>query len=113
MNDLVIYKNELKNSMPARYKVIGIVTMILLSHKLFKKNVETRDFIIFVFDENVFNKNYKEYVIASRTLIVARTVRLIEKLSDKDYVIFKKKIYKYIDTRMSKTDKNNMFDGWL
>lgn len=113
VNDLVIYKNELKNSNPARYKVIGIVTMIIISEELFERNVDIRDFIIFVFDENIFNDKYKEYVMSSRTLIVARTVRLIRGLSDKDYIDFKRKVYKYIDAKITNPDKKNIFDGWM
>ncbi|WP_440114831.1 hypothetical protein [Paenibacillus sp. QZ-Y1] len=108
MNELIIYKNELKNSKPARYKVIGIVSTMLLSKELFKKNEEINDFLKYV-----FKIEYKEYVMASRTLIVARTVRLIETLDDKDYINSKKILYKYIDSKITNPNKANIFDGWL
>ena len=108
MNDLIIYKNELKNSKPARYKVIGIVSTMLLSRELFKKNTE-----INVFLKYVFQIEYKEYVMASRTLIVARTVRYIEDFSDIDYINCKKRLYKYIDSIIINPNQKNIFDGWL
>lgn len=108
MNELIIYKNELKNSNPARYKFIGIVSRMLLSKELFNKNEEIIDFLKFV-----IGTEYKEYVMASRTLIVARTVRLIEGLADKDYLDCKKRLYKYIDSKIINPDKKNIFDGWL
>lgn len=108
MNDLIIYKNELKNSKPARYKVIGIVSKMLLSKELFKRNTEINEFLKFV-----FHIEYKEYVMASRTLILARTVRFIEILSDDEYISCKKRLYKYIDTKIANPNKKNTFDGWL
>lgn len=108
MNELIIYKNELKNSKPARYKVIGIVSKMLLSKELFLKNTEINEFLKYVFEIE-----YKEYVMASRTLIVARTVRLIEEFSDTDYLNCKKRLYKYIDSKITNTNKKNTFDGWL
>lgn len=108
MNELIIYKNELKNSHPARYKVIGIVSEVLLSKELFVKNEEIRDFLKFVMEVE-----YKEYVMASRTLIVARTVRIIDEFSDKEYLDCKKRLYKYIDSKIINPNKKNIFDGWF
>lgn len=108
VNELIIYKNELKNSNPARYKVIGIVSKMILSRELFNKNEEIIDFLKYVIEIE-----FKEYVIASRTLIVARTVRVIEELADGDYLECKKRLYKYIDSRITNLNKKNIFDGWL
>jgi DNA-binding phage protein len=108
VDELIIYKNELKNFKPARYKVIGIVSKMLLSRELFNKNEEIIDFLKYVMETE-----FKEYVIASRTLIVARTVRIIEGFSDKEYLDCKKKLYKYIDSKIVNPNKKNIFDGWL
>jgi hypothetical protein len=108
VNELVIYRNELKNSKPARYKVIGIVSKMLLSKDLFMKNTEINEFL-----KCVFQIEYKEYVMSSRTLIVARTVRLIEGFSDNEYLICKKRLYKYIDSLITNPNQKNIFDGWL
>lgn len=108
MNELIIYKNELKNSKPARYKVIGIVSRMLLSKELFVRNKEIVEFLNYV-----FQIEYKEYVMSSRTLIVARTTRLIEGFSDSDYLTCKKRLYKYIDSIIINPHKKNIFDGWL
>lgn len=108
MNELIIYKNELKNSNPARYKVIGIISRLILSTELFRKNEDIIDFLKYIIETE-----FKEYVIASRTLIVARTVRVIEEFSENEYLNCKRKLYKYIDSRITQPNKKNTFDGWL
>ncbi|MBE7680089.1 MULTISPECIES: hypothetical protein [unclassified Paenibacillus] len=108
MNELIIYKNELKNSNPARYKVIGIISRLILSTELFRKNEDIIDFLKYIIETE-----FKEYVIASRTLIVARTVRVIDELSENEYLNCKRKLYKYIDSRITQPNKKNTFDGWL
>ena len=108
MKELIIFKNELKNSKPSRYKLIGIVAQIILSGDLFKKNIEIVDFLKFVFD-----LDFKEYVMSSRTLIVARTVRHIEECSEDNYLLYKKRLYKYVDKKIVNPNEKNIFDGWI
>ncbi|MDW0114362.1 hypothetical protein QT711_14285 [Sporosarcina saromensis] len=109
MKELVLFKNELKSTRPSRYKLLGIVSQIILSNELYKKNNDMKDFLKYV-----FNLEFKDYVMASRTLILARTVRYIEKCSEENYLIYKKRLYKYVDQKIEfKDNEKNIFDGWL
>ncbi|MCZ2259963.1 hypothetical protein [Sporosarcina sp. G11-34] len=110
MESLKIYRNELKNTKPPKYKMIGIVSEIILSEELFKKNIEIKSFL-----SEVFNIEFNEYVYSSRTLIVSRTIRLIEKCDDKNYIDYKNKLYKYVVGKINYSNfkNNNTFDGWI
>lgn len=113
--ELIIYRNELKNTKVPKYKLIGIVTEILLSKEVFKKNSE-----ISIFLKEIFAIEYKEYVMKSRTMIVAKTNRIIHNLENDEYIIYKKKLLAYINLEIEKLktdekkgEKKNQFDGWL
>ncbi|MCR8870526.1 hypothetical protein [Peribacillus frigoritolerans] len=110
MEELKIFRNELKNTKPPKYKLIGIVSEIILSKELFKRNLDTKSFL-----KEVFNKEFNEYVYLSRTSIVSRTIRLIDDCEDKIYLDYKNNLYKFIIKQIdnSKTKNNNTFDGWL
>ena len=47
---LILYRNELKNSKIQTYKLIGIVSELVLSKEIFKNNIDIEDFIVNVFD---------------------------------------------------------------
>ena len=48
-NDLILYRNELKNKLIPKYKLIGIVSSLLLSKEIFKNNAAVYDFVKDVF----------------------------------------------------------------
>lgn len=112
--DLIIYRNELKNTKVPKYKLIGIVTEIMLSKEIFKKNSE-----IGIFLKENFDINYKDYVMKSRTTMIAKTSRFIHNLESEEYIIYKKRLLTYINLEIEKmkTDEKkkekNQFDGWL
>lgn len=108
IKELVLFKNEMKNSKPSRYKLIGVVAQIILSTDLFAKNSQIEEFL-----KNVFDVEFKEYVIASRTLIVARTIRYIDECNEDDYLLYKKRLYKFLDLKIVQPKKHNIFDGWI
>ena len=109
MNNLVILRNDLKNKKPPRYKVIGITSELILSKKVFENN---RNIIPFL--DKVFDIEFREYVISSRTNIVARTSRIIYQSEDIDYVKYKNNLYDFIDKLIDANgDTKNIFDGWL
>ena len=109
MNNLVILRNDLKNKKPPRYKVIGITSELILSKKVFENN---RNIIPFL--DKVFDIEFREYVISSRTNIVARTSRIIYQSEDIDYIKYKNNLYDFIDKRIDANgDTKNIFDGWL
>jgi len=102
MNNLVIFRNELKNRIVPKYKLIGITCEILLSKELFKNNIDTVPFL-----EEIFSVKYKEYVIKSRTAIIARTTRLINKSDEPTIYQYKKKLYSFIDEYLRKKASHN------
>ncbi|MDD3186822.1 MAG: hypothetical protein PHD70_14470 [Anaerostipes sp.] len=112
--DLVLYRNELKNKIVPKYKLIGIVNEIIFSKELFKRNYE-----IVIFLNVVFNINYKSYVIKSRTMIAARTSRIIHCAEEQEYVSYKENLLRYINKAIQTLDNDgektvkNLFDGWI
>ncbi|MHA6168229.1 hypothetical protein [Bacillus mojavensis] len=110
MEVLKIYRNELKNTKPPKYKMIGIVSEIILSTELFEKNIDIK-----VFLKEVFDKEFNLYVYASRTLVISRTIRHIAECEDKQYLVYKNNLYKFIVKQIdnSKSKQKNTFDGWL
>lgn len=110
MEILKIFRNELKNTKPPKYKTIGIVSEMVLSKELFEKNIDIKVFI-----KEVFGKEFSSYVYASRTLIISRTIRLISNAEDKEYLKYKNNLYKYTVKRIdaSASGQKNTFDGWL
>ena len=109
MNNLVILRNDLKYKKTPRYKVIGITSELILSKKVFENNR-----IIIPFLDKVFDIEFREYVISSRTNIVARTSRIIYQSEDIDYIKYKNNLYDFIDKLIDANgDTKNIFDGWL
>ncbi len=113
--ELILYRNELKNSIVPRYKITGIVVEIVLSKEIFRRNSDMVDFLT-----EILGMTVKGYLLKSRTLIVAHCCRLITKSEDKEYVELKKKLYKYIDAQIKRLKeendiklKKNNFDGWI
>lgn len=99
MDELYIYRNELKNKIIPKYKIIGISSELILSKELFKNNIDLVSFI-----EVVFSTSFRPYVIRSRTLLLARISRLINDCSDEQLFNVKTKLYSYIGRVL--TDQN-------
>lgn len=89
MDELYIYRNELKNKIILKYKIIGISSEMILSKELFKSNVDLVPFV-----EEVFSTSFKS--AASRTLLAAKIIRLINNCSDRQIFSIKTKLYNYI-----------------
>lgn len=56
-----------------KYELYAILTTILLSKEEFKSNKDINDFL------NLFGISFREYVFQTRTLVLARTLRIVEK----------------------------------
>ena len=109
--ELILYRNELKNKSIHKYKIIGMVSELLLSKKVFSNNQAIQEFL-----SDVFSLEFKEYVFRSRTLIVARVTREILKIDDDS--TYKNKLYDFVQQKIDefkdpiKKEKNE-FDGWM
>lgn len=113
--DLALFRNELKNNKVPKYKMIGIVSELLFNKDIFKKNSD-----IAIFLQDVLGLKFKDYIIRSRTLIIAKTGRIIHNSEEKEYMLYKKNLMIFIGDTIDKAredgnikkEKNN-FDGWL
>ena len=109
--DLILFRNELKNKTVPKYKIIGIVSQLLLSRKIFPANIDIEKFL-----KDIFVLEFKTYLFRSRTLIVARVTREI--LSSEHDHVYKNKLYNFIQEKIenlkeeTKNEKNE-FDGWI
>lgn len=113
--NLVLYRNELKNNLIPRYKIIGIIAELLLSKEIFKKNSD-----ISVFLENIFSITYKNYILKSRTLIVAHCCKMLETCEEREYNYYKKRLLQFINEKIGELkeennikEERNQFDGWV
>lgn len=108
--ELILFRNELKNKFIPKYKLIGIVSELLLSKQIFLKNMDIEDFLM-----EVFGLKFKAYLYRSRTMIVAKvTKEIIAMEKDNEY---KNKLYKFIQKKIDeigdeKKEKNQL-DGWI
>ena len=110
---LILYRNELKNKNVPKYKIIGIVTELIYSRVIFNKNKE-----IFNFIKDVFGIELKDYILKSRTMIVAKVSRVI--INSENVTECKKELYEFINLQIEILkknedikDKKNEFDGWI
>lgn len=107
------YRSELKSKNIARYKLIGITTELILDSELFLKNEDIIPFL-----DEVCKLEFKDYIIKSRTMIVARTSREIYKLDIKMYDQLRKRMFKFLNLILDKEDINSKigmkdFTKWM
>ena len=55
--ELILFRNELKNKSIPKYKIIGIVSELLLSKQIFAKNADIEEFL-----SDVFGMKFKAYL---------------------------------------------------
>lgn len=109
--ELVLFRNELKNKTVSKYKIIGIVSQLLLSRKVFPANLDIAEFL-----KDVFSLEFKDYLFKSRTLLIARIIRQIDAIENDN--VYKNKLYNFIQIKIDflkdKTkNEKNQFDGWM
>lgn len=111
--NLILYRNELKNKNIPKYKIVGIVTELLYSKIIFKRNENIACFI-----KDVFNIQFKSYVMKSRSMVVARIGKLIIKSEDSNE--YKSKLLNFVNLQIEILrnnndikEKKNEFDGWI
>lgn len=110
---LVLYRNELKNKSIHKYKIIGIVSEILLSKEIFLRNSDINFFL-----KEVFEIEFKEYIMKSRTLITSHVIKLI--FNTENESLYKKKLLEFVTNNIEKIGfennikaKKSNFDGWI
>lgn len=68
--------NKMKNTEIIKTELYSIFVILILSKNQFINNIEIKNFL------SDFNISFKEYVYYSRTMILARTLREIEKANE-------------------------------
>lgn len=100
MKKLLNYLTEIKfsdskgltpNDFEHRAIFIGIIAEMLLSKRLFPRNEDLKDFI-----KSAFNLEILDYVYKSRTLLLARIIRRIEKAEKETLTEYVEHTYSYI-----------------
>ncbi len=111
--NLLLYRNELKNKSIYKYKLIGIITELIFSKKIFKHNSDIAQFI-----KSILGIELKNYILKSRTMIVAKVCRIINDKSD--YTLVQKQLYRFVCEIIEKLknednikEAKNDFDGWI
>ena len=110
-NNLLIYRNELKNKIVSNYKMIGIISELILSKVIFKRNADIKSFL-----SEILFIECKDYIMKSRTMIVAYTIK---KIVYNETNIQKKKLIDFINNKIEETRdesisvKKNEFSGWI
>jgi len=85
----------------------GIIILTILDTKLFPRNSDLPVFI-----EKVFDLNLKDYVYASRTLIIARVIRKLEKLKKDEIHNLKVNFFEYFQALANINNKSDL-SKWL
>ena len=74
---------QTKNTELITEQLYGLYTYILLNRNMFKRNSDLKNFIEPIFEKiNVYytkDIQFKDYVYKSRSLVIARFIRIIEK----------------------------------
>ncbi|NFN18967.1 hypothetical protein FDB52_07000 [Clostridium botulinum] len=111
-NNLILYRNELKNKNIPKYKIVGIVVELIFSKEIFKNNKE-----IGVFLKKVFNIEFKNYIMKSRTIIVSKICKYMTCSTNDNY---KTKLIEFINEQIeilknsnNIKEKRNQFNGWI
>ena len=120
MNDAEILKKILKKLSLKISKnesislLYALYTTILLSKELFKFNVDIKNFLVPIFNklqsQPEFSKQRKplefgDYVYKSRSLIIARFIRIIQKSEDKSIDILISAAQELVDSKYNNVSK--------
>ena len=109
--ELILFRNELKNKTIPKYKIVGIISELLLSKEIFRNNNEIEEFL-----DKILDIHFKTYVFRSRTLIIARVIRIL--LTAENSSTYKNDLYTFVQSKIDlmKDDvqtKKNQLDGWM
>ncbi|NST67556.1 hypothetical protein HRG75_08215 [Enterococcus faecalis] len=92
MDNRFLYRSSLKSKDIPKFQMMGITSELILSKQVFPKNIEITSFL-----NVVFNVEFKNYVMKSRTLILSRTVRVIEGCSENEYQNYRRKLLNFVE----------------
>lgn len=85
------------------YELYPIVVMLIIKKNYFKRNNDLIELL------KIFNLEFKDYIMKSRTLLLARILREIEKIKDVDSVVLNLK--KILTENINEEDKTPQNKG--
>lgn len=100
MINIYEYRSSLKNKEISLFLLLGIVAEIILSKIIFKKNKDISDFL-----KTVFKIEFKEYIMKSRTIIMAKLLKKIYSSSNQEIQEYRKNLLKYIEEKFYNKDE--------
>lgn len=100
MINIYEYRSSLKNKEISLFLLLGIVAEIILSKIIFKKNKDISDFL-----KTVFKIEFKEYIMKSRTIIMAKLLKKIYSSSNQEIQEYRKNLLKYIEKKFYNKDE--------
>lgn len=113
MDNRFLYRSSLKSKDIPKFQMMGITSELILSKQVFPKNIEITSFF-----NVVFNVEFKNYVMKSRTLILSRTVRVIEGCSENEYQNYRRKLLNFVEEyyeseEVSKNISKSSISKWV
>ncbi|MFW2901723.1 hypothetical protein ACN6J9_14315 [Carnobacterium maltaromaticum] len=108
-----MYRSSLKSKDIPKFQMMGITSELILSKQVFPKNTEISSFL-----KVVFNLEFKNYVMKSRTLILSRTVRAIERCSENEHQDYRRKLLNFVEEyyeseAVSKNASKSSISKWV
>lgn len=85
------------------YELYPIVVMLIIKKNYFKRNNDLIELL------KIFNLEFKDYIMKSRTLLLARILREIEKIKDVDSIVLNLK--KILTENINEEDKTSQNKG--
>ena len=111
----VKFRSLLKSRQIDKFEIQGILTNLILSKTFFVKNSDLEPFL-----KEMVGISFKSYVMKSRTMILARTLREVEKLDYSDVQMLRQLLLKWVEnaddrySADSSVRKNNdVLDKWI
>ncbi len=104
-NNLHMLKERLRRKDFNKIDLLGTIAILIISKEVFKKNVDASVFI----EKNIGEK-FPGYVIKSRTLMAARTCRIIINCTDEEIVSINKNLIRYLHETIVDSSENDKDD---
>ncbi len=109
LEKIKIRNNHIKDFEYKKSNIYSGYCSLLLSREIFKYNKDLRTFITPILEEinKTQRKNivFKDYIYKSRSLIIARFIRIIEKSNESEFKILEQSYVNFIST-LSDSDEH-------
>ncbi|WP_117017118.1 hypothetical protein [Aeribacillus pallidus] len=87
--------------------LIGSISQLILQKKIYKRNNDISDLI-----KEVFETEFLDYVMKSRTLLVSRIIRIIDSSDEQEFYKILNKFNEYVQFDNNDDDSEDFIDYW-